>query len=70
MNTKRIELSQMCNVEDITWPRGDTKILLSFCKMFPSFAQFYLLDLIHIDEIPNCVEKLISFSRVEKYFTP
>ena len=60
----------MCYMEDITWPRGDTKILLSFSKMFHSFAQFYLLDLIHLDEIPNRVEKRISFSRVEKYFTP
>ena len=33
-------------------------------------AVLYLLDLIHIDEIPNRVEKRISFSRVEKYFTP
>ena len=57
-------------MEDITWSSGDTKILFSFCKMFPSFAQFYLLDLIHIDEIPNRVEKRISFSHVEKYFTP
>ena len=46
------------------------KILLSFCKMFHSFAQFCLLDLTNIDEIPNRVEKRISFSHVEKYFTP
>ena len=57
-------------MEDITWSRGDTEILLSFSKMFHSFAQFYLFDLIHIDEIPNRVEKRISFSLVEKYFTP